>query len=198
MWDEGKRVVWRDGGARPTVPQLLCVRACLNCWGFVDAVDTCASANVLRVCDLVHPHLPFPPPLISWLLSPVSLWPGGDRCSALTLSSERPGPHPHYQPAPLSPWWPRSGRRAARCSSRCCCCCSACASGWLLQGAACPPACSPPAACAAPAPAPPPTPAGVRWADVTARWTWTTAAEHIGSMLIIIRCSLWSLIIKPY
>lgn len=132
-----------------------------------------------------------PAPLISWLLSPADLWPGADRRSAQT-----PAPRPRCQAAPPSPWWPRSGHRAARrWSRRCCCCCSACASGSLLQGAPGPPACSRPAACAPAAPPavaspraaaapPPPTRAGVRWADVAVRWTWTTAVEHIGCVLI--------------
>lgn len=119
--------------------------------------------------------------LRSRLLSPVSLWPGEDMRSA--PSSDWSEPHPRYQSAPPWPWWPHSDRRAARRSSHCCCYCWACASWWLLQGAVCPAACSLSALCVAP-PALPLTPAGAHWADVTAQWTWTTAAKHIEIIIV--------------
>lgn len=122
-------------------------------------------------------------PFISWLLSLIFLWPDEDRRCALTPNSDWTAPHPRYQPAPLWPWWPRSDHRGARRSSRCCC--SACASGSLLQGAPCPPACAASAPWSAAPPALPQTPAGVRSADVAAQWTWTTAAKHIVSILIV-------------
>lgn len=121
-------------------------------------------------------------PFISWLLSLIFPWPDEDRRCALTPNWDGTAPHPRYQGAPLWPWWPRSDHQGARCLSRCCC--LACASVSLLQGAPCPPACAASAPCAAP-PALPQTPAGVRLADVAAQWTWTTAAKHIVSMLIV-------------
>lgn len=137
---------------------------------------TCASALLQARHLIVYPF-------ISWLLSLIFLWPDEGRRCALTPNSDWTAPHPRYQPAPLWPWWPRSDHRGARRLSRCCC--SACASGSLLQGAPCPPACAASAPWSAAPPALPQTPAGVRSADVAAQWTWTTAAKHIVSMLIV-------------
>lgn len=137
---------------------------------------TCASAPLQARHLIVYPF-------ISWLLSLIFLWPDEDRRCARTPNSDWTAPHPRYQPAPLWPWWPRSDHRGARRLSRCCC--SACASGSLLQGAPCPPACAASAPGSAAPPAPLQTPAGVRSADVAAQWTWTTAAKHIVSMLIV-------------
>lgn len=173
-WGKRGHIMWQGELA-------YCAMAALCVYMFVCMCKLlgCGCCRDLCICECCKCVISSSSPFISWLLSPVFLWPGEDRCSALTLSSDWPGPHPRYQPAPLWPWWPRSDRQGARCSSHCCCYCSACASGWLLQGAACPLACSLSALCAAP-PALPPIPAGVHWADVTAQWTWTTAAKHIG------------------
>lgn len=89
-WDElrlqlrekGSHVVTGRAGRCAMAALCVCIRVCkckllgCRCWRDL-CICECCKCMILSLS-----------PFISWLLSPAFLWPGEDRCSALTLSSD--------------------------------------------------------------------------------------------------------------